>query len=629
MVDSGSFSVECDASKSPVDSVTLFQTNRAEVKRKLKVELKDGQNSVEVKNLPTCLEESSIRVDGIGNATIFDVVYHPAAPYDYEKYVDVLTDLEARRSKITADIAILDNQSKFLGEYAKTLTGKDTDAEHLEAFLDAYAARKSKINEGATKLKDDLVQVQKEIQEKSKNLDADEDSLRRRGVRVTIVVLAEGGGNVELSLTYAVSHAWWSPQYDLRALIAPDTKSDSNVSLHYRASIAQKTGEDWTNVALTLSTAATLQGTVIPSLQPNWISERERPIVQTHSRRSGLPSFMSQMAVPTQIPQQPMIIQEQDRGRSRSYSPRRRRRARSPSRSASPPMRTLVPTMRSRSAAVKSEYVDDAPPPGFFRGRDSQATDGAVSTTFTITGLSTIPSGSNNEQQSHKVSIAELQFESTDLEWITVPKDVQSVFLRCKVKNTTKYVLLPGQANIFLNGSFVAKSSISHVSPQESFSCSLGVDPAVRITYHPQSKKTKTTGGTVLTTKMKTVTFEQAITVKNNRLTRLPRLLIKDRVHVSRDAKLKVNVLEPKGLSAGGKGKAVTLQNGVAARWVQRGGDDVGEAKVSQDESSAESAQGLLEWVCDIEPGATVDVSLVWEVSAPSDTEWVNEASVA
>ena len=39
------------------------------------VELKDGQNDVEIKNLPSLLEADSIRVDGIGNATIFDVIY--------------------------------------------------------------------------------------------------------------------------------------------------------------------------------------------------------------------------------------------------------------------------------------------------------------------------------------------------------------------------------------------------------------------------------------------------------------------------------------------------------------------------------------------------------------------------
>ena len=37
--------------------------------------MKNGQNDVEVVNLPTCLDEGSIRVDGIGNAVIFDVVY--------------------------------------------------------------------------------------------------------------------------------------------------------------------------------------------------------------------------------------------------------------------------------------------------------------------------------------------------------------------------------------------------------------------------------------------------------------------------------------------------------------------------------------------------------------------------
>ena len=33
------------------------------------------QNDVEVTRLPTCLEESSTRVDEIGNATILDVIY--------------------------------------------------------------------------------------------------------------------------------------------------------------------------------------------------------------------------------------------------------------------------------------------------------------------------------------------------------------------------------------------------------------------------------------------------------------------------------------------------------------------------------------------------------------------------
>jgi hypothetical protein len=88
--------VKYDATQHSVDSATVFQADRAEVSimrtrpshcesklirvrsqitRKIKVPLKNGENDVEVRNLPTCLDEGSIRVDGIGNAVIFDVVY--------------------------------------------------------------------------------------------------------------------------------------------------------------------------------------------------------------------------------------------------------------------------------------------------------------------------------------------------------------------------------------------------------------------------------------------------------------------------------------------------------------------------------------------------------------------------
>lgn len=37
--------------------------------------MKKGQNEVVVKNLPSVLDGDSIRVDGIGKAVVFDVVY--------------------------------------------------------------------------------------------------------------------------------------------------------------------------------------------------------------------------------------------------------------------------------------------------------------------------------------------------------------------------------------------------------------------------------------------------------------------------------------------------------------------------------------------------------------------------
>src|SRR5258708_17423102 len=50
------------------------------------------------------------------------------------------------------------------------------------------------------------------------------------------------------------------------------------ITLQYRASISQETGEDWKGIALTLSTASPLVGSEIPKLGP-WTIGTQFPII--------------------------------------------------------------------------------------------------------------------------------------------------------------------------------------------------------------------------------------------------------------------------------------------------------------------------------------------------------------
>lgn len=405
--------------------------------------------------MPTCLIEDSIRVDGIGNATIFDVIYRkiilfldsskdlykfplpdPPPAYDHSQHDESFADLRARQRKVKAQLEILKQQTDVLKEYSKTLNAASVDSAKLESFLEVYSSRKNKIDDLTAVLSEQLSTLQKEENEKRKAVDADEESIRKRGTRVTIIVSADSQGPVELSLTYVVSDASWTPQYDLRASVASDSKSQSAVSLHYRASISQQSGEDWTGVTLTLSTASPLQGTKVPSLSPYWIGEKVRPVL----KMAAPPRPMVAMARFASASVRRPVAEEEESDEDMGYA--------------------LDSPMKKRTATVQDSPMVMAAPPSFFRARDSEATAGAVSTTFSIPGLSTIPSDSDDAQQTHKVSIAELSFDSVDLEWVTVPKEIPSVFLQCRIKNTSKYVLLGGQANVFLNGSFVAKSNI-------------------------------------------------------------------------------------------------------------------------------------------------------------------------
>ena len=309
--------------------------------------------------------------------------------------------------------------------------------DQLFLFLDAYEEKLRRWRDAWIEMKAKIKEVDDEIRDAEIRLNADEESLKR-AVKITVIVLADEDGPAELSLTYVVSEAWWTPLYDLRAAIAHDTKSSSTVRLHYRASVAQSTGEDWANVTLTLSTASPLQGTTIPALQPEWISPRYKPeTMVSPPRRRGVSRSMAGLF--NSAPR-PVVIESPDRRRSRSRS-----RSRSHSPIMVPMPRTavdahIVPAPPVAFAGYAPHMLQSAPfsgpPPGFFAMQDSETTEGAVSTTFTINGLSSIPSNTHKSSQTHKVSIAEIELSDVELEWVTIPKEIPSVFLQVRDQNT-------------------------------------------------------------------------------------------------------------------------------------------------------------------------------------------------
>jgi uncharacterized protein (TIGR02231 family) len=99
------------------------------------------------------------------------------------------------------------------------------------------------------------------------------------GVRLRDVVLDvvdTGGQGGTLSLEYAVGDAGWAPLYDLRA-----HEDLSAVELVYRAKIWQRTGEDWRDAAIVLSTARPERGAQGPEPAARWLSVFEEVRLRT------------------------------------------------------------------------------------------------------------------------------------------------------------------------------------------------------------------------------------------------------------------------------------------------------------------------------------------------------------
>ncbi len=81
------------------------------------------------------------------------------------------------------------------------------------------------------------------------------------------------------------------------------------------------------------------------------------------------------------------------------------------------------------------------------------------------------------------------------------------------------------------------QSEMKAVSPLEEFSCSLGVDPAVRVEYKPVRKMHEQGG---LLTKTSIITVEQRIKLNNTRNDQI-NLKLLEQIPLSGDDKLKVN----------------------------------------------------------------------------------------
>ncbi|CAE6431948.1 unnamed protein product [Rhizoctonia solani] len=558
-----------------IESVTVFQSNRAEIKRRVNLDLKKGQNHVRIERLPSGVNEDSIRVDGTGTAIIFDVVYH-APSHNSSRQTSATTDLQRALEALQKERSVAQEQSEFLGNYGRTLDSKSVSIEDVQRFLDMFGPRQLAVAKKIQELDTEIAKAQQELSD-SQRKEYEDARGAQRGTAVTVTVLAEVDGSAELMLTYVVSNASWTPLYDVRASIAKSPEETSTIALHYRASITQTTGENWPDVALTLSTASPQLGSSVPKLC-SW--------------RIGFP------------PPSPTVI------------PMSKTRARSAS-------TAIQHSLVSRSFA----YAPAEPELAFYSAMPSMAvrqahvgSTGVLNTTFGIPGRSDIPS----DEGSHKVVIAVLDLQA-DLEWVCVPREKESVFLTCKVVNSSEFTLLPGEASVFMDDNFVSKSQIEHVSPNELFKTSLGVDSALRVTYPAARTLNRTaaqSGFSFMAKEKQSVSAQsQRITIRNTRPASVS-VRVLDHVPVSTDTRIKVNVLSPSGLDTAvapmspssegteeGKRKEQPwkdVQKGIRARWapLEAGGE------------------GTVEWGCHIAASDETELELSWEVSAPTGQRW-------
>src|SRR5262249_17077747 len=117
----------------------------------------------------------------------------------------------------------------------------------------------------------------------------------RQSKTVSVRVSLASARQLEVSLRYSIPNAGWTPAYDARL-----RSIDRDVDLSYFGVVRNGTGEDWKDIALTLSTARPNLDEGAPNLRP-WIADvqRQRPNAETYSATSINPDLVGEIRLTT------------------------------------------------------------------------------------------------------------------------------------------------------------------------------------------------------------------------------------------------------------------------------------------------------------------------------------------
>jgi len=417
-----------------VDAVVVFP-DRASVTRVLQVDLAEGLNEVRFEDLPPTLDEQTLQAEGRGmpGAALLglDVVSRELV----EDRRSRVADLESRIQALRDELQVLRDRQAAAGQELSFLQNlRAASATQLSAellFADETVAKaealasllRARVPEVQAMTREAAVaerELQDQIDALARELATVQGAAQWSRRDVTVQVSAPEAGQGEVALTYLLPGASWKPHYDVRADL-----EEGAVDLGLSGVVTQTTGEDWSAVGLTLSTARPASGVAPPELQPFWL-------------QSGYIA-----------PRQAYYVDDvMDDGEVLYAEAERARPAPKPSAPPAEPMAVVSATVTER----------------------------AVASTFEVPGRSGIPG--DGTRRKLLVTEAELPLEFVH---VVVPRLEETAFLVATGTWDGAWPLLGGRVSTFLDGAFVGTSDLDAVGPGGELRLGFGRDDGVRV----------------------------------------------------------------------------------------------------------------------------------------------------
>ena len=476
----------------PVDSkitnVTVFLA-KAQVTREAKTRLEAGKTNLVVTGLTSQLDPQSIQVTGKGNFIILGTSHRQnyLNQMNLPKTLKTLKDsLEFYQKQITLEQSqkeILNKEEQMLLSNQKIGgTNQNLTVAELKAMADFFRSRLGEIVSTRMKQDDKIKNLNIRMVRIQAQINSQNELYSRSTSEIVVSVSAEAATAVDLEVNYVVANAGWYPMYDLRAV---NTKSP--VQLGYKANVFQGTGEEWKSVHLKLSTA-----------NPNL---------------SGLKPELSAWYLDFYVP----VVMSQ-----RNYNYKKMNRGTSAISKEDTEMKVAGEIAMAPAESV-AEYV--------------QTIQTSLNTEFDIS----LPYNVSSSNQPTQVDIRSYEMKA-NYQYSVAPKLDLDAFLIARATGWEEFSLLPGEANIFFEGTFVGKTFIDPNSIKDTLSVSLGRDK--RIVVKREKVKDFTSRKAIGTNVRETSAYE--LSVRNNKQEAV-KIVIEDQVPVTQNNQIEVTVADTGG----------------------------------------------------------------------------------
>jgi uncharacterized protein (TIGR02231 family) len=230
----------------------LVYKDAAQLKCVGKTKLTKGKNSLLFTGLSDFIDARSIQVRSNVAVTIQSM--------NYEVVLNQSPELLAKRKEIVdkqklkmKEIEYLKSKLQILtDEYEMIMANKQIGGSNvgvplanLRAVADFYRERLTAILDLQLGLQRQIADIQVEIAKISEGLAKIELELQKHLGQIRLVLDADKEGMATFDLSFLVTNAGWTPEYDLRLVDV-----NSPLSLTFKARVWQKTGVDWTGVKL-------------------------------------------------------------------------------------------------------------------------------------------------------------------------------------------------------------------------------------------------------------------------------------------------------------------------------------------------------------------------------------------